>query len=116
MTRRLTRIAPMPVAKIFGILYALFGLIFLPFFVIAGLAGLFADGSNANAGAAGLMIGGMIAMAVIFPIMYGVMGFFGGLLVAAMYNLIARWVGGIEFEVEDVPTIDAPARPVSSEP
>ncbi len=36
MTRRLTRIAPMPVGKIFGILYATFGLIFVPFFAIAG--------------------------------------------------------------------------------
>ena len=110
-TRRLKRIAPMPVAKIFGILYALFGLIFLPFFAIAWLAGFFADSGEASAGAAGLMVVGMIVMAVIFPIMYGVMGFFGGLIVAGLYNLIARWVGGIEFEVEDVaePTNAAPA-------
>ena len=116
MTRRLTRIAPMPVGKIFGILYAIFGLIFVPFFAIAGLAGLFADGSNASGAAAGLMVGGMIAMAVILPIMYGVMGFFGGLLVAAMYNLIARWIGGIEFDVEDVPQANVTAPPVPSTP
>lgn len=102
MTRRLRRIAPLPIAKIFGILYALVGLIFVPFFAIAGIAGLFAGTGDGNAGAAGVVIG-MIAMAVIFPIMYGVMGFFGGIIVAALYNLIARWVGGIEFDVEDVP-------------
>ncbi len=96
MTRRLTRIAPLPVGKIFGILYALFGLIFIPFFAIAGLAGLFAEGGEGT-GAAGLMVAGMIAMAVILPIMYGIMGFVGGVLCAAMYNLIARWLGGIEF-------------------
>ena len=102
MTRRLTRIAPMPVGKIFGILYALLGLIFIPFFALAGIAGFFAEGGSGNAGSAGLLAGGMIAMAVIFPIMYGVMGFVGGVIVAALYNLIARWVGGLEFEVEDV--------------
>ena len=115
MTRRLTRIAPMPVAKIFGILYALFGLIFLPFFAIAGIAGLFVESGETTAGAAGMMAGGMIAMAVVFPIMYGVMGFIGGLIVAGLYNLTARWVGGIEFEVEDVPqsTNATPASPAA---
>ena len=103
MKRRLTHIAPLPVGKIFGILYAFFGLIFIPFFAVAGLTGLFAEGGNASAAGAGLVVGGMVAMAVILPIMYGVMGFVGGVICAAMYNLIARWVGGIEFEVEDVP-------------
>ena len=92
----------MPVGKIFGILYALFGLIFIPFFALAGIAGFFAESGNANAASAGLVAGGMIAMAVIFPILYGVMGFVGGVIVAALYNLIARWIGGLEFEVEDV--------------
>ena len=103
MTRRLTRVAPLPVAKILGILYALVGLIFVPFFAIAGVAGLFAGSGDGNAGAAGAgLVAGMI-VAVIFPIMYGVMGFFGGIIVAALYNLIARWAGGIEFDVEDAP-------------
>ena len=115
MTRRLTRVAPMPVAKIFGILYALFGLIFVPFFAIAGLAGLFTGSGDGNAGAAGVGVAvGIIAMAVIFPIMYGVMGFFGGIIVAALYNLVARWVGGIEFEVEDVPQTASDASPPSA--
>ena len=103
MKRRLTYVAPLPIGKIFGVLYALFGLIFIPFFAIAGLAGLFAETGQNNAAGAGLMAGGMIAMAVIFPIMYGIMGFLGGVIFAAMYNLIARWIGGLEFEVENVP-------------
>ena len=102
MTRRLTHIAPLPVGKIFGILYACSGLIFIPFFALAGLAGMFAESGNASAAGTGLGAGGMIAMAVIFPIMYGVIGFIGGVIVAGLYNLIARWVGGLEFTVEDV--------------
>jgi hypothetical protein len=29
-----------------------------------------------------------------------VMGFIGGVIGAAVYNLVARWIGGIELEVE----------------
>ncbi|HSH38000.1 MAG TPA: hypothetical protein VK993_04370 [Chthoniobacterales bacterium] len=109
MRRRLTHVAPLPVGKIFGILYAVFGLIFVPFFAIAALVGLFADAGNSGAGAAGMVVG-MIVMAVLLPVMYGVMGFVGGILCAALYNLIARWVGGLEFQVEDV----GPAAPEGS--
>ncbi len=104
MTRRLTRIAPLPVGRIFGILYAALGLIFIPFFAIAGVMGAFAGASEGGGGAAGIVLG-MIAMAVVIPIMYGVMGFVGGVICAALYNLIARWVGGIEFDVEDVTSV-----------
>ena len=31
---------------------------------------------------------------------YGVFGFIFGVISAAIYNLIARWIGGIEVEVE----------------
>ena len=113
MKRRLTYIAPLPLGKILGILYAMFGLIFLPFFAIAAIAGLFAESGDGSAGAAGAMAGGMIAMALIFPIMYAVMGFVGGVICAALYNLISRWVGGLEFEVEDVPR-SASETPVQS--
>nr|MBA3273122.1 DUF3566 domain-containing protein [Chthoniobacterales bacterium] len=31
---------------------------------------------------------------------YGIMGFVLGALSAALYNVIAKWIGGIEVEVE----------------
>lgn len=42
-------------------------------------------------------------MAVLIPVIYGVMGFIGGVISALLYNLIARWTGGLEFEFKDVP-------------
>lgn len=30
-----------------------------------------------------------------------VAGFIGGLIGAALYNLVAKWTGGLEFEVSD---------------
>ena len=42
----------------------------------------------------------MFGMGVLMPVIYGVMGFILGVIGAAVYNLVARWIGGIELEVE----------------
>lgn len=101
MTRKLKRIAPLQLGKMMGMLYGLMGLIFLPFFFLAGLLGAFAqhasnDASGAGAAAAGIMVG----FGIFMPVMYAVFGFVFGVISAALYNLIARWIGGIEVEVE----------------
>ena len=38
--------------------------------------------------------------AIFAPIIYAVMGFIIGVIGAFIYNLVAKWVGGIEVEVE----------------
>jgi uncharacterized membrane protein len=67
------------------------------------MAGAFAQQSQqtqaAGAPAAAIM-GLMFGMGIFMPIIYGVMGFVFGALGAVVYNLIARWIGGIEVEVE----------------
>ena len=87
-----------------GILYACMGLIFLPIFMLAAAAGAFAQHTQAAQGAAAApaaaIAGIMIGMGFFMPIIYGVMGFVVGIIGAAIYNLIARWIGGIEVEVE----------------
>jgi hypothetical protein len=42
----------------------------------------------------------MFALGIFMPIFYAVFGFIFGIISAAIYNLVARWVGGIEVEVE----------------
>jgi len=87
-----------------GLLYACMGLIFLPFFAIAGLAGAFAQhaqqAQNVPGLSAALMAGIMFGFGIFIPIIYGAMGFVFGIIMAAIYNLIAGWIGGIEVEVE----------------
>ncbi len=40
------------------------------------------------------------------PVFYAIMGFIVGVLAAAVYNLVARWTGGLQFEVRDLdPTV-----------
>ena len=46
---------------------------------------------------------GSIVFVIFIPILYGVMGFIGGIISAAVYNLIAAWTGGLEFTLSDAP-------------
>ena len=46
------------------------------------------------------MGGMMFGFGILMPVIYGVFGFVGGIIMAVIYNLIARWIGGIEVEVE----------------
>jgi hypothetical protein len=104
MKRRIKRIAPLQAGKMLGVLYACMGLIFLPFFALAGIAGAFAQQAqqahNAGGPPAALMGALMFGFGIFMPIIYGAMGFIFGVIIAAIYNLIAQWIGGIEVEVE----------------
>jgi hypothetical protein len=55
---------------------------------------------GAVTGSAGFGAGlGFLAI-IVFPIMYGAIGFVAGAIGALIYNLVARWVGGIEIEFQ----------------
>jgi hypothetical protein len=103
MKRRIKRVTPLQAGKMLGVLYTCMGLIFLPFFMLAAAAGAFVPPAQAHGGAAppaAAIAGIMMGMGLLMPVIYGVMGFFIGIIGAAVYNLIARWIGGIEVEVE----------------
>ena len=84
-----------------GTVYGCLGLIFVPFFLLGGFAGMMMGerGSGALSGIA------MLFLAILFPFLYGAMGFLFGALTAWIYNLCAGWVGGLEME------LTAPVRP-----
>lgn len=88
------------VAKVMGAIYALLGLIFMPIFLLAGLAGSMAGGSNNPFGA----IGGL-ALGIMAPIAYGLIGFVGGAIMAFLYNVMAKWLGGIEVQMQAPPAM-----------
>ncbi len=86
-------------AKIMGLIYGCLGLIFIPFFLLMGLAGSFAGQDKTPfAGIFG------VVFAILAPILYGAMGFVMGAIGALLYNLFAKWVGGFELELESRPT------------
>lgn len=95
MTKQIKRIAPLQAGKMLGVLYGLMGLLFLPFFLLSG-----ALASNMPMDQRmGLMAAGM-GFSVLAPIFYAVMGFIFGVIGAWLYNLVAKWIGGFEVELE----------------
>lgn len=97
--KRLVRIGPMQLGKMLAALYGVSGLIFVPIFGVMALVGAFAPQVE-NAPSPVLLGGFAIVAAIAFPLLYALMGFVVGLVGAVIYNLFAKWVGGIEVEVE----------------
>ncbi len=95
MKKQLTYIAPLKAGIILGILYGILSLLIVPFFLLAVLAG--SKAATPFPAAFG------VGFAILMPVLYAVVGFLGGVISAALYNLIARWTGGFEFEVRDLP-------------
>jgi hypothetical protein len=92
------RVGPLSVAKISAMLYAIVGLIigaFISLFAVVGGAA-FAP----RYGPSGMSAIFGVAAIVVCPIFYGALGFITSLIGAALYNVIASWVGGIELDVQ----------------
>ena len=51
-----------------------------------------------DAGPMGMLFGA--AAIVALPVFYGVLGFVMSLIGAALYNLVAAWVGGVELDLQ----------------
>jgi len=102
MTKRLKRIAPLQLGKMFAVIYGLFSLVLIPFLMLFGLIASLAPKTEV-AHPMPMLIGmgmGMGMVMLIVPVIYPVMGFVGGVIGALIYNLAAKWLGGIEVEVE----------------
>ena len=90
------RIGPMSCAKLAGTLYAIIGLCIGAVMSLLSMAGLFPGGTGDSA-ITGALFG---ALAIVFvPIFYGVLGFVTTLISAALYNVLAGVVGGIEVDL-----------------
>ena len=100
MNKRLTRIAPVKAGLVLGVLYALLACVAVPFLLLAGVGMAAMTRENAAAMPMGFMFG---AGALFLPVIYGVFGFLGGLIAAAVYNLVAKWTGGVEITLADIP-------------
>jgi len=43
-----------------------------------------------------------VGMVIVLPLIYGLIGFVGGMIMAALYNLVSKMIGGLEVEVEQL--------------
>ena len=95
-TRYLTKIGVLSLGKISGAIYAVMGLILG---AIITLTSLGMDSMMGNEGAfAGLPFG--VGAIIVVPIFYGIMGFIVGVISALIFNVVSRFMGGLEIEVE----------------
>lgn len=82
-------------AKMNAIMSAFFGLLGGIFYAVMGVFAQ-AKGMPILPGIPTFVLG--FAFVIILPIIYGILGFIGGIIVAALYNLFASWFGGIEMK------------------
>ena len=82
-------------AKMMAAVHGCLSLLFIPFFLIFGLASLLL-GPNKVGGIAAIGLG--LVFAVVLPLFYAAMGFLIGALGAWIYNFVARRIGGIRLE------------------
>jgi hypothetical protein len=94
------RIGPLSLAKIGGIIYAALGFIIGVFISLFALAGLFGSVSLNNGMGIFLSLFFGLGAVIFLPVLYGILGFVMGILVAWLYNVFAGLVGGIELEVQ----------------
>jgi hypothetical protein len=101
MSQQLRSVGPVSVAKVMAVLYAIFGLLIgavlslvFSFASIAGSAG-FPGGTRS--GPMGLLFG--VGSIIFLPILYAIFGAIGGLIAAGLYNIVAKYTGGIEIEI-----------------
>ena len=82
MRHTVTRIGVLSLAQIQMVMFALFGLV----------AGAFVFMLTLSAGAT---VAGLVFL-IVFPIVSGVGGLVSGIITGWLYNLAARWVGGVD--------------------
>lgn len=93
----LKRMEPWSLAKIAGAVYVVIGLIIGACFSLISVLGLATTPDDAPA-RLGLFFG--VSAIVWAPLFYGLLGFVGALIVAGLYNWMARMVGGVRLELE----------------
>ena len=87
LVHRLSRISVGQTAKVLGLLYALIAVIFVPILYVATTVSPEEDSFG-------------IGIAVMIPILYGLLGYVMTALGCALYNWVAGKVGGIEFSLD----------------
>ena len=98
------RIDPISLAKLHGIIMALMGLVIGLFTTLLGsIMGAIVSRipeAQSSVSAGGFFLLGGLSI-ILLPLFYGIAGFVGGLIGGVLYNLVAKWIGGIEMELEE---------------
>ena len=96
MNKRLVHVAPLQCGTVLAVLYGCLSLFVIPFILLGAMI------PNPNGAHPPFPFG--LVFAVVIPFLYAFLGFLFGIIGAAVYNLVARMTGGLQFRVVDVPT------------
>ena len=89
MKKQLIRISILQSSKIMTVLYVLMGFIY----TLIGIPMIIFGGKQ-------FRIMGIIYL--LMPIIMGIFGFFFFVIFAAIYNRLAKWLGGFEIEIKNI--------------
>jgi hypothetical protein len=87
MRKRLTYISPLQLGIVLALVYGVISLILVPFLLLGAIFGH----------------GGVGILVIFIPFIYVIIGFIGGVLSAIVYNIVAKWTGGIEYVAAEAP-------------
>jgi len=94
---RIRRFSVVKTATVVALMYMVIVAIFaIPFFLVFAIAGFSVNGGPTQA--TGMFAGGIV-VALVAVLFYGLLGWVFTAIACAIYNVVARWVGGIEVEV-----------------
>ena len=111
---RIRRFGVVKTATVVAVMYVvIIAIVFVPIAILAIVFGASGSGGGNGTGAVvGVLVFGLVA-----ALFYAVIGWIFTALACAVYNLAARWVGGIEVEIEPVaPPPSLPAWTTSTTP
>ena len=94
---RIRRFGVMKTATVVAVMYMVIVAVFVVPIALIGLLIAPSQGSEAGTTVVGIVIFGAVAI-----LAYGLIGWIFTALAAAIYNVAAGWVGGIEVQVETV--------------
>ena len=89
MKKQLTRISILQSSKIVTVLYVLMGFIY----TLVGIPMLMFGGEHLKV---------VAIIYILMPVIMAILGFVFFAIFAALYNLVAKWLGGIEVEVKTI--------------
>ncbi len=93
---KIKKIGVMSCGKIMLAGYGLFGVFLGAIISLGALLGMKMDQME------GIFLGATVGVlaVILFPIIYGLIGFISGILTAWLFNIVTRIVGGLEIETE----------------
>ena len=99
MKKRLTNVNPLKLGITLAVIYGIMSLVFMvPIFLVMSLVGA----ASARTGPQALPVIFSGVFVIFLPIIYAVLGLIGGVIAAFIYNMVAKWTGGVEFTTEEV--------------